>query len=164
MVSTMSHIDHKRIDTSPESTLPGNGAGLKSEIEAFPPESSIQDRTSELFKALRDPPPSAPSEICFNDAAERRTHFSNAAHRQAFIFGPSDLFTMEFCYGFLEFRPKLVIRFPGGISFDLMHYWDGQPVRFACCERKKPTNDQSADDQEPWGRIFFIISFEPYEA
>ena len=163
MISTMPHIDHQRINTSLLSTPQSDGAGLKSWMEAFPPESSIQDRTSELFKALRNPPPSlVPSGICFNGAAARKLYFSNAAHRQAFVFGPSDVFTIDFCYGFLEFKPKLVLRIPGGISFDLMRYWDGQPVRFVCCERKKPTNDQSADDQEPWGRVFWAISIEPY--
>jgi len=163
MISAIPHIDHQRINTFPSLTLRGDGAGLKSSMETFPPAWSIQDRTSELFKALRDPPPfSVPSGICFKSAAARRSYFSNAAHRQAFVFGPSDVFTIDFCYGFLEFKPKIVLRIPGGISFDLMHYWDGQPVRFVCCERKRPTNDQSADGQEPWGRVFWAISIEPY--
>ena len=45
-----------------------------------------------------------------------------------------DVFTIDFCYGFIQFTPTLSLQLPGGISFDLMHYWDGQPV---CCERKR---------------------------
>lgn len=33
----------------------------------------------------------------------------------------------------------LSLRLPGGMSFDLMHYWDGQPVRFVCRRRKGAT-------------------------
>jgi len=163
MISAIPHIEHQRVHISPSLTLPGDGAASKSRMEAFPPARSIQDRTLDLSKALREPPPfSVPSGMCFKSAAARRSYFSSAAHRQAFVFGPEDVFTIDFCYGFLDFNPKLLLRIPGGISFDLMRYWDGQPVRFVCCERKKSTNDLSAGDQEPWGRVFWAISIEPY--
>ena len=53
-----------------------------------------------------------------------------------------------------------MLRIPGGISFDMMKYWDGQPVRFVCCERKR------TDDLEitPWGRIFWCVSIEAEES
>lgn len=60
---------------------------------------------------------------------------------------------MDFCYGFLEFNPSLALRLPGGISFDLMKYWDGQPVRFVCCER-------GAGKEQPWGRMFWCVQIE----
>lgn len=62
-----------------------------------------------------------------------------------------DVITVDFCYGFLEFNPTLALRIPGGLTFDIMKYWDGQPVRFVCCERKK-------SDDDPWGRIFWCVS------
>lgn len=70
---------------------------------------------------------------------------------------------MDFCYGFLEFNPSLALRLPGGVSFDLMKYWDGQPVRFVCCERKKnqdgvPANGRGSKD--PWGEMFWCVQIE----
>lgn len=166
MVSTMPHFMHQRLHAACSSPLQSDDMEFESLIQAFPPAEPIKDQTLELSKALRDKTSSsssAPSKICFNDAAARKSYFSSAAHRQAFVFGPSDVLTIDFCYGFLEFSPKLVLRIPGGLTFDLMHYWDGQMVQFVCCERKKPTNDQSADDGKPWGRVFWAISIEPYE-
>ncbi|KAF9450320.1 DUF1769-domain-containing protein [Macrolepiota fuliginosa MF-IS2] len=104
----------------------------------------------------------APPEMCFENAAARRSYFSNAANRQATMFGPSDIITTDFCYGFIEFSPSLALRLPGGLSFDLMRYWGGQPVRFVCCERKE-TAEVKEDDGAPWGRIFWCISIEVYE-
>ena len=60
---------------------------------------------------------------------------------------------MDFCYGFLEFSPSLALRLPGGISFDLMKYWDGQPVRFVCCER-------GTSKEQPWRRMFWCVQIE----
>ncbi|TEB34271.1 DUF1769-domain-containing protein [Coprinellus micaceus] len=89
---------------------------------------------------------------------ERRTYFSSPEKRKQVTFGPSDLLTTDFCYGFLSFAgqsggPRLEI--PGGISFDLGRYWDGQPVRFVCCERKR---DQATGD--PWGDPFWCVAIE----
>lgn len=71
---------------------------------------------------------------------------------------------MDFCYGFLDFSPSLALRLPGGVSFDLMKYWDGQPVRFVCCERKKKSDSgvlaQGSDAGDPWGKIFWCIQIE----
>jgi Protein of unknown function (DUF1769) len=73
--------------------------------------------------------------------------------------------TTDFCYGFLEFSPKLSLCLPGGLSFDLMQYWDGQPVRFVCCERKGDFDavegsDEGDDDEQPWGRMFWCVVIE----
>ena len=158
LIASTPHIDHKRIDTPPSSTLRG-GAGLENGMEAFPPKQSIQDRTSELSKALRDNS-SVPSELSFNGAAERKSYFSSAEHRQAVVFGPSDLITIDFCYGYFGFWPTPVLQLPGGISFDLMRYWNGQRVLFVCYERKK---GQSADDQGLLcGTVFWVVCIEPY--
>jgi hypothetical protein len=88
------------------------------------------------------------------------------AIRFHFPFFWQDLFTTDFCYGFIHFAPTLSLNLPGGISFDLMHYWDGQPVRFMCCERKREAEsdggggeDGGADDV-PWGRVFWCVAIE----
>lgn len=67
-----------------------------------------------------------------------------------------DMITTDFCYGFLEFSPALSLRLPGGVSFDLMKYWDGQPVRFVCCERK----EMAAEGEDPWGALFWCVAIE----
>jgi len=92
----------------------------------------------------------------FTGASQRRSYFSSSDSRKAVTFGPNDVITTDFCYGFIEFSPTLSLRLPGGISFDLMRYWDGQPVRFVCCERKGVDDDQG----EPWGRIFWCVVVE----
>lgn len=67
------------------------------------------------------------------------------------------MITTDFCYGFLEFNPSLALKLPGGVSFDLMRYWDGQPVRFMCCERKAAGGDSGS---VPWGRVFWCVAIE----
>ncbi|KAJ6497774.1 hypothetical protein C8R45DRAFT_139288 [Mycena sanguinolenta] len=106
---------------------------------------------------------------------QRRSYFSSEAHRKAIVLGPEDLITTDFCYGFLEFAPSLRLRLPGGLGFDLARYWDGQGVRFVCCERKQasfaePALDDedsekcegsgSENDEDPWGRVFWCVSIE----
>ena len=52
------------------------------------------------------------------------------------------------------------------MSFDLMHYWDGQPVRFVCCERKRggdgdsESEEGNADSDVPWGRVLWCVAIE----
>jgi hypothetical protein len=77
--------------------------------------------------------------------------------------GEQDILTMDFCYGFIEFNPSLALRLPGGVSFDLMKYWDGQPVRFVCCERKKQLEEENRAlgcSEDPWGRMFWCVQIE----
>jgi len=90
------------------------------------------------------------------------------------VLGPQDLITTDFCYGFLEFAPSLRLRLPGGLGFDLARYWDGQGVRFVCCERKNasmpepvydPEDSEKREcglgiDEDPWGRVFWCVSIE----
>lgn len=65
------------------------------------------------------------------------------------------MITTEFGYGFIEFSPELAVKIPGGLSFNIARYWDGQPVRFVCCERSA-----AEDAQEPWGRVLWCVSVE----
>ncbi|KAF4618824.1 hypothetical protein D9613_010086 [Agrocybe pediades] len=93
-------------------------------------------------------------------AAQRRSYFSRKENRAEVIFGPDDLITTDFCYGFINFAPSLSLQLPGGLSFDLMKYWDGQPVRFVCCERIDNTMIDENHQTEPWGRIFWCVAIE----
>ncbi|KAG2008149.1 hypothetical protein CC2G_013610 [Coprinopsis cinerea AmutBmut pab1-1] len=97
------------------------------------------------------------NEMSFESASQRRTYFSSPEKRQKVMFGPLDVITTDFCYGFINFSPSLSLQLPGGLSFDLMRYWDGQPVRFVCCERRQP------DSADPWGRLFWCVSIEMVE-
>lgn len=75
---------------------------------------------------------------------------------------------MDFCHGYLEFSPTVVLRLPGGISFDALKHWDGQPVRFVCCKRKKSSSnaglsisDTRGDtESDPCGDILWCVQFE----
>jgi len=86
-------------------------------------------------------------------ANKRRAYFSRPERRKAITFGPGDVITTDFCYGFITF-PQLTLCLPGGISFDLTKYWDGQPVRFVCCER--PQRGESMVD----ARMFWCVAIE----
>jgi hypothetical protein len=48
-----------------------------------------------------------------------------------------------------------------------MHYWDGQPVRFVCCERKRQTADGDGlggeggtESDVPWGRVLWCVAIQ----
>lgn len=90
---------------------------------------------------------------------DRRSYFSSPQHRQEIVFGPEDLITTDFCYGYLQFNPTLALRLSGGMTFDLMKYWDRHPVRFVCCKRKKPEDGERSDGQ-PTGDLYWIVSIE----
>jgi len=112
---------------------------------------------------------------------QRRSYFSSEVHRKGIALGPQDVITTDFCYGFLEFAPSLRLRIPGGLGFDLAKYWDGQGVRFVCCERPHVPPDhsppppghnaESSDvsahteqlangEEDPWGPVFWCVSIE----
>lgn len=90
---------------------------------------------------------------------DRRSYFSSPQHRQEIVFGPEDLITTDFCYGYLQFNPTLALRLSGGMTFDLMKYWDRHPVRFVCCKRRK-TEDGERSDGQPTGELYWIVSIE----
>ena len=114
-----------------------------------------------------------PADYQFETPDQRRNYFSSAERRRAINFGPEvcsqekyfsvsrdfclqDAISVDFCYGFLEFTPTIALRLPGGLSFDLVRYWNGQPMTFVCCERGK-------DVGEPWGRAFWCVVIEMVE-
>ncbi|KAL5480838.1 hypothetical protein ACEPAI_9778 [Sanghuangporus weigelae] len=128
LVSTMPHLTY-----SPRSKIP----------PSFPPRQSIGDDDSLLFRPNPSASPTtSPSSSedslpanrreskkskSRNPAKSRRSHFSRTENRRAVTFGPDDVLTTDFCYGFITF-PELALCLPGGISFDLAKYWDGQPL------------------------------------
>lgn len=85
---------------------------------------------------------------------KRRYHFRSSENRQAVRFGPSKIIQSDFCHGHLGFAQGegLELSLPM-ISFDLMKYWDGRPVWFLCCERRK-------DGGPGPGSPLFCIGFE----
>ncbi|KAF7315224.1 hypothetical protein MIND_00036800 [Mycena indigotica] len=174
LVSTMPYLKHTRVDAnnappkfpSPASItddtdslylcaasdFPTSRAGTPSSMGSSSSQSSGSSSRSQksVKKAKSRDVPRAMS------SQQRRSFFSSESHRQAVVFGPNDVITTDFCYGFLEFAPALRLRLPGGLGFDLARYWDGQPVRFVCCERK--CEDDGSDD--PWGRPLWCVSIE----
>ncbi|KZV70029.1 DUF1769-domain-containing protein [Peniophora sp. CONT] len=93
--------------------------------------------------------------IPVGNSRARRTYFADEKHRKDVTFGPEDIITTDFAYGFLTFAPSPALNLPGGISFDLMRYWDGQPVCFVCCERKR-----QGEGDAPWGRVYWCVAIE----
>jgi len=140
-------------------------ASSRSGMASFPSKDSIHDDISQIEllsptpspvsspgdKKRRTSSPRASEEI--TRGTKRRSFFSQAKHRRAVTFGADDILTTDFCYGFLTF-PQLSLNIPGGISFDLNKYWDGQPVRFVCCSRGKDGKIG------PHGKIFWCVVIE----
>jgi len=134
LISTMPYFHHqRRISGSPPIPFPGHDS-LTDNVENMRSTKKIPEKVSQSSHG-------------------RRAWFSNAKNRQDVTFGPNDLITTDFCYGFLKF-PQLHLVLPAGISFDLKKYWDGQPVRFVCCERH-PDGFQEA--KSFWCVVFEII-------
>ncbi|KAJ7502890.1 hypothetical protein B0H11DRAFT_1986814 [Mycena galericulata] len=139
---------------------------------------SSDSKKSKKKRAMNDEVPRA------MNSQQRRSYFSSADRRKSVILGPEDIITTDFCYGFLEFAPSLRLRIPGGLGFDLARYWDGQDVRFVCCERRQvPSFDHASpvpeaecsdgsayevkereggtgEREDPWGRVFWCVSIE----
>ncbi|KAF7426016.1 hypothetical protein PC9H_008379 [Pleurotus ostreatus] len=161
-------VSHVRIASSPPSCLSSRASSASSSSLSSKSSSSLSLASTSSSKSNTSSSSSSSksssrskgkkrrslSNANLYSASDRRSHFSDVANRQEVEFGPQDLITTDFCYGFLQFSPSLALALPGGLSFDLMRYWDGQPVRFVCCERK------GEDGEEPWGRIFWCVVIE----
>lgn len=155
LVATVPHFMHVRADHVPE------------EQEEFPPRTSISDDTSQLSMASVSPAKGNRSEAqtCKDDHAayrfrtpgERRKYFNKETNRKDLVFGPDDIITIDFCYGFLEFYPDIILRLPAGITFDLMKYWDKQPIRFVCGTRRRPSEGREEEDDEPTAEMFWCV-------
>ncbi|KZT25784.1 hypothetical protein NEOLEDRAFT_1147814 [Neolentinus lepideus HHB14362 ss-1] len=121
--------------------------------------SSIRSMASKASKKSNKRGKKGNQDMFFANANERRSHFTQADRRKQIAFGPEDIITTDFCYGYLEFSPSLALKLPGGISIDLMRYWDGQQVRFICCKRRK-ADDPDGEDGMPWGQMFWCVAIE----
>jgi len=176
LISTMPNLMHSRIDSAPRPHFPplhsigddtshlhhasANHGVVDSGSVSNSSSSSLgstksAENNSKILKRKKQ----RKAGLDLHTASARRSYFHSAKHRKEVIFGPNDIITTDFCYGFLEFNPTIALRLPGGLSFDLMKYWDGQPVRFVCCERKKAGDSEGA----PWGRIFWCVAIELVE-
>ncbi|WFD31639.1 hypothetical protein MSPP1_002678 [Malassezia sp. CBS 17886] len=67
----------------------------------------------------------------------RAAWLSHETNRKNLVVTPDDVLTVDFCNGYIDFNTlHLVLPFAGTLSFDLQKYWDGQPVRYVCKNRK----------------------------
>ncbi|GAA6018505.1 hypothetical protein JCM11491_006427 [Sporobolomyces phaffii] len=78
--------------------------------------------------------------------AKRRSHFANETVRQSTRLSSKHVVRGDFSHGFLDFS-TLSLSLPGGLSFSLAKYWNGEPVTFVCRSRKT-------------GDPFFVVTFE----
>ncbi|GAA5990942.1 hypothetical protein JCM10908_000090 [Rhodotorula pacifica] len=89
--------------------------------------------------------PSSDADSLHDKPSARRSYFTKPANRTSTNFGPSTLVRGDFSHGFLNFD-TLSVSLPGGLSFSLAKYWNGEPVVFSC--QKRGT-----------GETFFVVSF-----
>ncbi|KAF8644906.1 hypothetical protein AX16_008189 [Volvariella volvacea WC 439] len=181
-ISSLSSVDSRSSRSSRTSLSflsSGKGSALKLTDGNESSGSSGSGKLKNIMKKKKKPRVKAQAAykgLNLTTASQRRSYFSDASRRQAVYFGPQDVITTDFCYGFLEFNPSLALKLPGGLTFDLMRYWDRQPVRFVCCQRKHKSSSstsslsgshQKADgdggEDVPWSRIFWCISIEIVE-
>ncbi|KAF7973146.1 hypothetical protein HWV62_15917 [Athelia sp. TMB] len=184
LVSTMPHLSHTRLDSNYQKPLFPPDKPLEDNLDAIhlthfppppptpPPPTKPASTLSAIAGALRSSISRSPSpepgfgfrglhSLNLHDAQERKSYFQTAKHRNEVTFGPEDLLTLDFCYGYLSFNPGLVVRLPGGISVDLMKHWHGQPVNFVCCERSKVELIEGKGPEDPWEKVFWCIQIQP---
>ncbi|EKM58022.1 uncharacterized protein PHACADRAFT_116588 [Phanerochaete carnosa HHB-10118-sp] len=144
LISTMPYFAHMRADELHK-------------VPPFPPLSPVQDDTKELRLKSGGQPEHLPAD---NNPESRRAYFRDPENRKAVVFGPNDIITTDFCYDYLSFSPSgVTLQLPAGMTFDMMRYWDGQPVHFVCCERA-PAEQESG---QPLGKIFWCVGIEVLE-
>ncbi|KAI5828051.1 DUF1769-domain-containing protein [Schizophyllum commune Tattone D] len=186
--SSLASLRHKSSMASLKNKLTGSSSKAPSRAGTRPPtpvdedvddvdddDPTPLDKDSEgdlSAQALEDEP-----SWTFDNASARKAHFATPAAREDTLLGPDTVLTCDFAYGFLSFSPTIALVLPGGLSFDLMRYWDGQPVRFVCCERASgggkrdangvrlgDANRQGDEDEElPWGKVLWSVCIELVE-
>ncbi|KAF9225983.1 DUF1769-domain-containing protein [Gyrodon lividus] len=161
LASTSSSTLHSRSQTPSSLSSASLSASWSSnsDVSHVSAKSSLRENVKKSLKTSSGKRKGGKSDMIFQTPDERRSYFSDAENRKNVFLGPEDLITLDFCYGYLEFSPTLALRLPGGISFDLIRYWDKHPVRFICCERKNPSPG-GEDVEQPVGKVFWCVSFE----
>ncbi|GAA6064406.1 hypothetical protein JCM10212_001230 [Sporobolomyces blumeae] len=107
--------------------------------QSFVPHPMPED-TSTLIPSGTDP-------SVVSTPSKRRSYFASEPVRQQTVVGPTDLIRGDFSHGFLDFA-TLSLSLPGGLSFSLAKYWNGEPVTFSCRERGAS------------GQPLFVVTFE----
>lgn len=80
----------------------------------------------------------------------RKTLFGDQSKRKQINLTPEDVWTADFCNGFIDFN-TLNLHIPvGGLSFDLKRYYNNQPVQYQC--KNKET-----------GEVYFMVTFDIQE-
>jgi len=163
------HLRSRSSGSSPDfssSSRSSSSSSLTEDVQQSNVKGRLKKVNKILLKNMRLPPMDSHSfDTHFLDihtAQQRQALFHKASRRKEVTFGPHDLLTMDFCYGFIEFNPSLSLRLPG-VSFDLTKYWDGQPVRFVCCQRKQEVGGGAGahdNDDDPWGMVFWCVQIE----
>ena len=133
-------------------TLSGGEDGKFEGWPTFPthPEYVVDDISSLIPPELAEKEKETVANLKGIDKAHeyRQRFLGNKSHRQHITVGPEQIVTADFFNAFIDFNDlTLHIPFSGGLKFDLKKYWDGQPVRYICKDRK---ND----------KVFFIIQFD----
>jgi len=183
LISTMPNLIHSRIDSiHPLSAFPpsrsisddvsqlhlalidehdsvDSASSSNSSLSSFGSSGSGKNNCNGIVQKSKEGKKKKERKARLDMPSGRRSYFHTAKHRNQVVFGPNDIITTDFCYGFLEFSPTLSLRLPGGVSFDLMKYWDGQAVRFVCCERKAAGAGTNGDGAA-WGRTFWCVIIE----
>lgn len=78
---------------------------------------------------------------------KRRSYFAQESSRKSTrLSSDSHLVRGDFSHGFLDFS-TLALSLPGGLSFSLAKYWNGEPVVFNCRKRSS-------------GESYFVVTFE----
>ncbi|KAJ8294861.1 Pre-mRNA-splicing factor cwf23 [Rhodotorula toruloides] len=106
-------------------------------LPPFKPDSFPEDLSPLL------PSSDAPSLV--GNPSARRSYFSKSPHRSQTLLTPSHILRADFSHGFINFD-SLSVSLPGGLSFSLAKYWNGEPVVFSC--QRKGT-----------GEKWFVVSF-----
>lgn len=140
-LATMPRVNSRKIE----------GAGLDS-FPPFPthPEYVEDDITSLIPAELAEKEKATVDNFKGIDKAHeyRQRFLGNKSHRQQINVPASQVITADFFNGFIDFNDlTLHIPFSGGLKFDLKKYWDGQPVRYICKDKKS-------------GDVFFVIQFD----
>lgn len=88
-----------------------------------------------------------------NDTPARRKYLADAATRNSLVLTPDIEMGMEFSNGILDFNTLSVqLPKPFSVSFNLLKYWDGQPVTYVCRRR-------SENPLDPAG-MYWSVAFE----